>query len=208
MRYLFRKTATEHAHDKTSHTVKYCKRHSCIWQSNLSKQMCHMMFQSSAFFFLVCHIQSKQFLFSWNLCVISGKTFLRCFSTLDQLAPLFLSSEPKGNYSTRRNSPFLTWRQILILSNGQSENKILCMPIPKTKTALFQNLHRKVYQNYTNPLFTVVINSFSQYFISFPLPSSHLLHLAQRTTAPPHHQCLIYSALTSNEIAHISKSSK
>lgn len=118
------------------------------------------------------------------------ENFLQRF-TLDQLAPSFPSSEPKETSLPEGIHLFLTWRQVLILSNGQPENKILCMPVPKTKTALFLNLHRKVYQNYTNPLYTVVINSFLSIFYIIPLPSSHLFHLAQRndrttTSSMPH----------------------
>lgn len=94
MRYLFRKASTEHAPNKTSHTVKHCRTHSCIWQSNLSKQMCHMMFQSSAFFLSLSHSIKAISVFLTSLCDL-GKNFSRVFfHSGSPGSSLFPSSKP------------------------------------------------------------------------------------------------------------------
>lgn len=93
MRYLFKETATARAQGQVSHTVMYCKTHLHLTRP-LSKQMCHMMFQSSTFFSSLSHSIKAMSVFLKSVCATWEKTLLQCFSTLDQLVPLFLPSEP------------------------------------------------------------------------------------------------------------------
>lgn len=148
MIYLFHRAPSMLITKPKPHTAPYYKIHICIWQSNLSKHACHMMFWSWSFFFFslkfVAFSQSD-FCFS-KICVCySGGNFSSVFfhsgSTSSSLPPKWTW----GNHAAMGNSPLLTQRRALILSNGQPENKMLCMPTPTKKGALFPDLHRKIH---------------------------------------------------------------
>lgn len=80
---------------KTSHTVKYCQTHICTWQSNLSKQMGHMKFQSSTFFLSLSHSIKAIFVFLKSACYF-GENFSSVFFHSGSTSPsLFLPSEPR-----------------------------------------------------------------------------------------------------------------
>lgn len=128
-----------------------------------------------------------------------------CFHSGSTSSSLFLPSEQSETTLPEGIHLFSPGDKLEYFQMANLKMKSLAYQFLKQK-GFVSRFTQKKYQNYTN-LFKVIINSFSQYFISYSLLPS-LLHPAQRTILPPYTKCPFSSALTGYEISHVNKSSK
>lgn len=141
MRYLFKEIATARAHGQVFHTVMYCETHLHLTRPPFKTDVSYDASKLNIFFFLsLSHSIKEMSVFLKSVCAIWEKTLFRCFSTLDQLVPLFSSlvslRKPQGlgeftfSHIQTRSNPFKgsIWKYNPLHANFENK-KGLCLKI-------------------------------------------------------------------------------